>query len=70
MLAWRCRVGEQTIEGVDLLDIDENDEIAEFTFFIRPLAGLQALGDAIAALMARGGSPRPADAGERGSASR
>lgn len=59
VLAFRCRVGEETIEGVDLLDLDDNDEIAVFTVFIRPMAGLQALGDAIAALMARGGSPRP-----------
>jgi hypothetical protein len=56
VLAFRCRVGGETIEGVDLLDLDDNDEIAVFTVFVRPLPGLQALADAIAMRLAGGGA--------------
>lgn len=42
-LAFRCRVGDQPVEGVDLLDFDEHGLIARFTVMIRPLDGLHAL---------------------------
>jgi hypothetical protein len=48
-LMFRCRVGEEAIEGVDILDIDRSDRIARFTVLIRPMSGLQTLGAAIAA---------------------
>jgi hypothetical protein len=56
-LVFRCRVGTETIEGVDVLDVDDHDEIAVFTVFVRPLAGLQALSEAIAARMAAARRP-------------
>ncbi|MGI8802138.1 MAG: nuclear transport factor 2 family protein [Solirubrobacteraceae bacterium] len=49
VLVFRCRVGPEVIEGVDLLELDEHDQIAVFTVFIRPLPGLQALAGEIAA---------------------
>jgi len=57
-LVFRCRVGDEQIEGMDLFDLDEHDRIATFTVMIRPLAGLNALAQAIAARL---GQTRPAD---------
>jgi hypothetical protein len=57
VLIFRCRVGTEAIEGVDVLDVDENDEIVALTVFIRPLAGLQALSTAIAARIAAARPP-------------
>jgi hypothetical protein len=52
-LVFRCRIGQEQIEGVDVLDLDEDDRIATLTVLIRPLAGLQALTNAMAARFAR-----------------
>jgi hypothetical protein len=57
VLIFRCRVGTETIEGVDVIDVDDHDEIAALTVFIRPLSGLQALSAAIAARMAATARP-------------
>lgn len=46
-LTFRCRIGDQPLEGMDLLDVDAEDRIARFTVFIRPLAAVQALQDAV-----------------------
>jgi hypothetical protein len=48
-LAFRCRVGDETIEGIDLIDVDHDDQIAVFKVYVRPLAGLQALAAAVSA---------------------
>jgi hypothetical protein len=58
-LVFRCQVGAEPIEGVDVFDIDQDDQIAVLTVFVRPLTGLQALGDAVAARLAQG--PRAPD---------
>ncbi len=50
-LMFRCRVGDERIEGVDVLDIDRSDQIARFTVLIRPMSGLRALADSIAERM-------------------
>jgi ketosteroid isomerase-like protein len=42
---FRARVGDQSLEGVDLLEI-EDGEIVSFTVMIRPLAGLAAIAQA------------------------
>lgn len=57
VLVFRCRVGTEPIEGIDVLDVDEHDEIVALTVFIRPLSGLQALSAAIAARMAAARPP-------------
>jgi hypothetical protein len=41
-------VADETIEGIDVLDIDRSDQIARFTVLIRPMSGLQRLGASIA----------------------
>ena len=48
---FRCRIGEEQIEGVDVLDIDRSDHVARFTVLIRPMSGLHALADSIAERM-------------------
>jgi SnoaL-like domain len=50
-LMFRCRIGEEQIEGVDVLDIDGSDHIARFTVLIRPMSGLHTLADSIAERM-------------------
>jgi hypothetical protein len=55
-LVFSAKLGEAAIEGVDVLDVDENGEIVAVTIFIRPLAGLEALG---AAMRAAFGGPSP-----------
>jgi hypothetical protein len=54
---FRARVGTETLEGVDVFDIDADDRIAVLTVFIRPLAGLEALAAAIGARLADGPGP-------------
>ncbi|GAC1368254.1 MAG: hypothetical protein NVSMB32_13340 [Actinomycetota bacterium] len=55
---FQARVGGTTIQGVDLIELSENDEIAELTVFVRPLAGLTALAHAMRARMAPPGAKR------------
>ena len=50
-LFFRARVGEAELQGVDLLDVNDEDRIAAFTVMIRPLSGLNALTESITALV-------------------
>jgi hypothetical protein len=45
---FRARIGDQVIEGLDVLEVNRDDKITTFTAFARPLAALQALGQALA----------------------
>lgn len=57
-LMFRCRIGEEQIEGVDVLDIDRSDQIVRFTVLVRPMSGLHRLADSIAARMRVSGPPQ------------
>jgi hypothetical protein len=50
-LIFRARTGDRELEGIDLLRIDEDGLIADFTVMIRPLSGLvpfaQAMGERV-----------------------
>jgi hypothetical protein len=46
-LMFRCRIDEETIEGIDVLELDATDQIARFTVLIRPMSGLRTLAEAI-----------------------
>jgi hypothetical protein len=48
---FRCRIGEERLEGVHVLDIDRSDHIARFTVLIRPMSSLHILADSIAERM-------------------
>jgi hypothetical protein len=50
-LMFRCRIDDEQIEGIDILDIDQTDHIARFTVLIRPMSGLHRLADSIAERM-------------------
>jgi hypothetical protein len=43
-LAFEATVGDQTLRGVDLLELDEHDRIRSFTVLARPMSALMALG--------------------------
>lgn len=47
-LMFRCRIGAERMEGIDILDVDSSDRIARFTVLIRPLSALHVLADSIA----------------------
>jgi hypothetical protein len=52
-LVFEAKVGDQTLRGVDLVELDDSDRISTFTVLARPMSALMALG----ARMADG--PRP-----------
>ncbi|HWE10353.1 MAG TPA: nuclear transport factor 2 family protein [Solirubrobacteraceae bacterium] len=43
-LVFEARVGDATLRGVDLLELDEADRISSFTVAVRPVTALMALG--------------------------
>ena len=42
-LIFRADVGDREVEGIDLVRINDDDLIDDFTVFVRPLSGLNAL---------------------------
>src|SRR5436853_6728519 len=46
-LVFRARVGDKELEGIDLLRLDDDGKIADFTVLVRPASGLMALGAAM-----------------------
>ncbi len=47
-LVFRATVGDREVEGIDLLRVNAEDEIDDFTVFVRPLSGLNALAERMA----------------------
>lgn len=45
VLEFSARVGDRELKGIDLIRFDEDGKIVEFEVMIRPMSGLQALGD-------------------------
>ncbi|UII69010.1 nuclear transport factor 2 family protein [Pseudomonas sp. HN11] len=45
VLEFSARVGDKQLKGIDLIRFNEHGQIIEFEVMIRPLSGLQALGD-------------------------
>jgi hypothetical protein len=46
-LIFRARVGDKELEGLDLVRLDEDGLIDDFTVMVRPASGLMALAEAI-----------------------
>jgi hypothetical protein len=42
-LFYRAKIGDEAIEGANLVRLDESARVVEVTFFVRPLPGLAAL---------------------------
>ena len=58
MLRFSARVGEKAIDGVDLMELNEDGLIDRFSVMIRPLSAAHAMADAMAACFdAAGGKP-------------
>lgn len=43
-LEFSAKVGDQPVKGIDLIELDAQGLIASFEVFVRPMAGLRALG--------------------------
>ncbi|AZD08461.1 hypothetical protein C4K26_3058 [Pseudomonas chlororaphis] len=48
VLEFSARVGERQLKGIDLIRFDEAGKIVEFEVMVRPMSGLQALGEEMA----------------------
>ncbi|MFD9689639.1 nuclear transport factor 2 family protein [Kitasatospora sp. NPDC059146] len=60
VLLFRAVVGGKEIHGIDLVHVDEQGRIKEFTVMVRPQSAVQALGQAVfAGLIAAGLVPAP-----------
>jgi hypothetical protein len=46
-LVFQARVGDKQIEGLDLLRLDGEGKIADFTVMVRPLSATMALAEAV-----------------------
>ncbi|MEA2497007.1 MAG: hypothetical protein QOJ29_4918 [Thermoleophilaceae bacterium] len=46
-LVFRARVGDKKLEGLDLLRMNDDGQIEDFTVMVRPASGLMALGEAM-----------------------
>lgn len=55
-LRFKAMVGDRELEGIDLLELDEQDRVAELTVFMRPLSALthfnERMGERLAATQA------------------
>ena len=47
ILAFSARVGDRTLEGIDLLRFDDEGKVREMAVYVRPLSGLNALAEAM-----------------------
>ncbi|HSX86896.1 MAG TPA: nuclear transport factor 2 family protein [Pseudomonas sp.] len=45
VLEFSARIGDRELKGIDLIRFDEDGKIVEFEVMIRPMSGLQVLGD-------------------------
>lgn len=45
ILEFSARVGTKELKGIDMIRFDEHGKIVEFEVMVRPLSGLQALGE-------------------------
>ena len=45
VLEFSAKVNGKDLKGIDLVQFDANGKITEFEVMVRPLSGLQALGD-------------------------
>ena len=51
VLAFSARVGERTLDGIDLLRFDADGRVCELTVYVRPLSGINALAEQMQRLL-------------------
>jgi hypothetical protein len=56
VLEFEARVGDKTLQGVDILKFDADGRIAELTVMVRPMSGMHALGEAMRAKLEAAGA--------------
>lgn len=56
VLMFEARVGERELQGVDILEYDADGLIEAMTVMVRPMSGLEALGQEMGRRLASGGS--------------
>jgi SnoaL-like domain len=61
-LIFTARVGDRTLDGMDLLRFDADGKVAELTVMVRPMSGLNALAEAMGREFERLGITPPAAA--------
>ena len=47
-LRFKARVGDRELEGIDFLELDDDDRVAVLTVFMRPLSALTAFNEQMA----------------------
>jgi hypothetical protein len=47
VLMFEARVGDKSVQGVDILKYGADDRITEMTVMVRPMSGVQALAEAM-----------------------
>jgi hypothetical protein len=53
VVAWRARIGDQEMEGTEILHLDGEGKVREVRLFIRPLPGLATAMAALGHRLAR-----------------
>jgi len=61
-LIFRASVGDRELDGLDLLQLDEEGLVSELTVMVRPMSGVQALAAAMGEQLERMGVPVPGGA--------
>jgi hypothetical protein len=59
VLLFETRVGEKTLQGVDILKFDADDRITEMTVMVRPMSGMHALAEAMQRMLEAAGASAP-----------
>jgi SnoaL-like domain len=55
VLMFEARVGDRTLQGVDMLKFGADDRIAEMTVMVRPMSGVHALAEAMKRMLEEAG---------------
>ena len=53
VLEFSARVGDKQLKGIDMIRFDEAGKIVDFEVMVRPMSGLQALGQEMGARLAQ-----------------
>jgi hypothetical protein len=56
VLVFEARVGDRTVDGVDVLRFDDEGKVAEMMVMVRPISGVNALAEAMQRKLAEAGA--------------
>ena len=59
VLLFETRVGEKTLQGVDILKFGADDRVTEMTVMVRPMTGMHALAEAMQRMLEAAGAGAP-----------